>query len=100
MDRIGLLSDPAQMEKLIGQAIPALARRAETTGGDLASIELTRRFGEISPIMQAKHLQTAMRISEELEKKGMTIADIFKQGAIEPQQIEDTELSLEVRQKL
>lgn len=86
---IGNLDDPANMQRLIESAIPALAQMGQGLGGDLASIERQKAFARIAPIFQPKNIQTAMRFMEELQASGQGIGYLSKQFKLSDKAVGD-----------
>jgi len=86
---IGNLDDPANMQRLIESAIPALAQMGQGLGGDLASIERQKAFARIAPIFQPKNIQIAMRFMEELQASGQGIGYLSKQFKLSDKAVGD-----------
>ena len=86
---VGNLDDPANMQRLIESAIPALAQMGQGLGGDLASIERQKAFARIAPIFQPKNIQTAMRFMEELQASGRGIGYLSKQFKLSDKAVGD-----------
>lgn len=86
---VGNLDDPANMQRLIQSAIPALAEMGQGLGGDLASIERQKAFARIAPIFQPKNIQVAMRFMEELQKSGKGIDYLSQQFELSDDKLSD-----------